>query len=102
MGSGLNYSANWLSRLRIRDRSPGWLDMTIQLVCTGRKERRHKRVVVYRTEDGTPPWYLTLDNCNIELRCSRCRQASRPGRHRLPALLQLALDAGGELDLSPA
>lgn len=73
--------------------------MTVSLVCTGPAKFPHGKVVIYRTDEDSSAWWLTMTDCNLELRCKRCHQATRPGWRKMPALLRLAADAGGELDI---
>ena len=69
--------------------------VTIRLVCTGKPEFRHRSVTVWQG-DGVP-WNLA--DASLELRCRRCGQAPRPSGMTLRALVTLARDAGGKLDI---
>jgi hypothetical protein len=43
------------------------------------------------------PWIMT--DASLELRCPRCGQAPRPDGMTMRALVMLAKDAGGRLDI---
>ena len=72
----------------------------IRLVCTGSGEFPHRKIVVYRTQDGAIPFNMA--DASMELRCRRCGQAPRPSGLTMRGLLLLARDAGGELDIRRA
>ncbi len=72
--------------------------MPIRIVCTGSASFPHRKVTVMQTEDLN--WNLA--DASLELHCTRCGQAPRPGHLTVRALIQLARDAGGELDIRRA
>lgn len=72
----------------------------IRLVCSGSAEFPHRKILVYKTQDGAIPF--SMADSSVELKCRRCGQAPRPGGLTMRGLLMLARDAGGELDIRRA